>query len=84
MKVYDYVCPSGHRHEHFIGAGETGPQVCKSCGAPAVRVLSAPRFALEGVTGSFPGAAMQWEKKRAEKMAVQARKQRDHGDDGWT
>jgi hypothetical protein len=24
---------------------------------------------LEGVTGSFPGAAMQWERKRNEKMA---------------
>ena len=32
---------------------------------------------LEGVTGDFPGAAMQWERKRAEKLAVERKQSAD-------
>ena len=39
------------------------------CGQPAIRIVSKPMVKLEGVTGDFPGAAMQWERKRNEKMA---------------
>lgn len=83
IKVFDFVCPEGHRHERFVSDDMT-KSLCPECGAVATKTMPAPRFTLEGVTGSFPGAAMQWEKKRAEKMAVQAQKERDHGDSGWT
>ncbi len=36
---------------------------CPVCGAVANKIISAPRVHLEGWSGSFPGAAMQWEKK---------------------
>jgi len=32
---------------------------------------------LEGVTGDFPGAAMQWERKRAEKVAAERKQSAD-------
>jgi len=83
IKVYDYLCAAGHRNEIFSEQHHV-VQDCPDCGAPAHRTISAPRFQLEGVSGDFPGAAMQWEKKRAQKMAVQERKLRDHGDEGWT
>jgi hypothetical protein len=85
MKVVDFLCSNGHRHERFLTSDIAGMDVslCPECGKPAERQVSAPNFKLEGTTGSFPGAHMQWEKKRAQKMAVQARKERDHGDSGW-
>ena len=36
---------------------------CPSCQGEADKIISAPRVALEGITGSFPGAAFSWEQK---------------------
>ena len=36
---------------------------CPSCSSIADKIISAPRVSLEGITGSFPGAALSWEKK---------------------
>ena len=36
---------------------------CPMCGAEADKLISTPRIALEGISGSFPGAALAWEKK---------------------
>jgi hypothetical protein len=44
------------------------------CGAKALRQLSAPQFKLEGITGSFPGAAMKWDKKHAEQLKVEQKR----------
>lgn len=84
LKVREYECLNGHRNEQFVQ--DAGPQMidCPVCSKPAVRVMSAPRAQLEGITGDFPGATMAWERKRAEKQKVQERKLRDHGDEGWT
>lgn len=84
MKVYDFVCPQGHRNEMFVANSDVREQLCLDCGHTAHRTMPAPRAQLEGITGDFPGAAMAWEKKRAQKQAVQEQKLRDHGDEGWT
>lgn len=83
LKVFDFVCSAGHRHEMFV-PGDAEEVRCPACGAAASKAVSLPRFRLEGITGSFPTAWLRWEKKRAEKQAVEERKLRDHGDDGWT
>lgn len=36
---------------------------CPKCGKDADKLISAPQIALEGITGSFPGAALAWEKR---------------------
>jgi hypothetical protein len=61
MKVFDYTCPNGHTHERFTreGANEV---TCESCGLVATKVIGTPAIKLEGWSGSFPGAAMKWER----------------------
>lgn len=36
---------------------------CPTCGSDADKLVSAPRVALEGITGAFPSASWDWEKK---------------------
>lgn len=36
---------------------------CPLCGSDADKLIGAPRIALEGITGAFPGASWAWEKK---------------------
>jgi hypothetical protein len=36
---------------------------CPKCGMDADKIISAPHIYLEGITGSFPGAALTWEKR---------------------
>lgn len=61
MRVFDFVCPNNHVHEHFVPNGQTEVP-CPDCGQEARRMVSAPAFKLEGWSGSFPGAAMKWER----------------------
>lgn len=61
MRVFDFECRNGHKHEHFVQNGTT-EVTCLTCGTVARKVLSAPMFKLEGWSGSFPGAASKWER----------------------
>lgn len=81
IRVFDFTCTNGHAEEVFTRYDSS--HTCSVCGQPAQRVLSSPRFKLDGTSGDFPGAYAAWERKRAEKMAVEKRKERDHGDSGW-
>jgi hypothetical protein len=63
MRVADYKCSKGHLFEQFSNATVAPLWATCDCGQLAEKVLSAPRFALEGVTGDFPGAAMKWEQR---------------------
>lgn len=47
---------------------------CPLCNADADKIISTPRIALEGISGSFPGAAAAWEKKRKQKAAQEAKR----------
>ena len=48
---------------------------CPKCRKEADKLISSPNFYLEGITGSFPGAAMSWDKKRKQKHAEEKKKQ---------
>lgn len=41
----------------------TQVSTCPLCGSDADKLISAPRIDLEGVSGSFPGAAIAWANK---------------------
>ena len=66
-RIYEFVCGNDHITEAYIDS-ETRTTNCKVCDQSAIRIVSKPRVKLEGVTGDFPGAAMQWERKRNEKI----------------
>ena len=38
------------------------------CGGKADKIISTPRISLEGISGSFPGAAAAWEKKHLQQL----------------
>ena len=85
LKVYDFVCPKGHKEEYFVSPG-TKTQPCIRCNAVAERVISAPRARLDPISGHFPGATMAWERKREEKMAQERKNKANHGtygDGSW-
>jgi len=61
-KVRDFRCEScGVVTEKFL-TDDVDTISCK-CGDTAVRVLSSPRFVLEGTSGDFPGSHMKWIKE---------------------
>lgn len=66
-RIYEFVCDNGHLFDKYVGT-DTRSTDCKECGELAERIISRPMVKLEGITGDFPGAAMQWERKRNEKM----------------
>lgn len=69
-RIFEFLCENSHITEAFVDA-EIRTTDCKECGKSAERIISRPMVQLEGVTGSFPGAAMRWEQKRAEKLKVE-------------
>lgn len=42
---------------------------CPLCGALSTKVINAPMFKLEGITGAYPTAYDAWERKRKQKLA---------------
>jgi hypothetical protein len=73
MRVFDFVCRNGHVRENFV-PNETSEVKCPSCGEVARKMVSAPNIKLEGWSGSFPGAAMKWDRdhvKRAKKKPLE-------------
>lgn len=68
--IYTFKCRAADCANVFDEYTEyTTTLKCPRCGSVADKVITAPQIKLEGVTGSFPGAAMSWEKKRVEKLA---------------
>jgi len=61
MRVFDFTCPNGHTHERFVANGTTEVE-CETCGQKAAKIIGTPAIKLEGWSGSFPGAAMKWER----------------------
>ena len=69
-RMFEFVCGEGHLFDKLVDSIVRVTH-CQICDQPADRIISAPMVKLEGVTGDFPGAAMQWERKRAEKIKAE-------------
>jgi hypothetical protein len=65
-RMYDFVCENGHKIERYC-VYEMQSVQCE-CGGLANRTISAPSINLEGWSGSFPGAAMKFNRKHREKL----------------
>ena len=67
-KIFNFTCRDCK--EHFEKLIEyTQITDCPSCGGQADKVITAPTIKLEGYSGDFPGAAMQFDRKHREKLA---------------
>lgn len=72
-RMYEFQCKDSHISEALVES-ETREIPCKECGKPATRIVSAVRMELEPFTGSFPTAYSQWNRKRAEKQALEVKR----------
>lgn len=72
-RMYEFACEDSHISEALVDQ-ETREIPCKECGKPATRIVSAVRMELEPFTGSFPTAYSQWNRKRAEKQAIEVKR----------
>jgi hypothetical protein len=65
-RIYEFACECGQRTEALVGY-ETAQMQCV-CGGIAHRVISAPKFNLEGWSGAFPSAYGRFEHRHTEKL----------------
>ena len=65
-RIYEFACKCGQRTEALVGY-ETAEVQC-GCGGVAHRVISAPKFNLEGWSGSFPSAYGRFESRHVDKL----------------
>lgn len=66
-RIFEFLCDNSHITERYVDEAIRTDR-CSTCGKDALRIVSKPRIALEGITGAFPGAADAWVRKRAEKL----------------
>lgn len=72
-RMFEFCCEHGHITEVYIDS-EIRTIACDVCDEPAERIISQPMVKLEGVTGDFPGEYLRWERKRAEKLKQEQKK----------
>ncbi len=74
-RIFEFVCVGEEPHlfEKFTDE-DNRTVVCPHCGELSNRIVSTPRIALDGWSGDFPGETMQWERKRAEKLSQERKK----------
>ena len=68
-RIFEFRCVKDHVTEKYVDDKVTSVE-CPHCHNEASRIISSPRFKLEGFTGAFPTAYDAWERKRAEAMRV--------------
>lgn len=78
-RIFEFRCEHGHTSSQLVD-DSIREAPCRECGANAVRIVSAPRVNLEGITGAFPGAYSRWERVRAEKLAQEKKKAASNGE----
>jgi len=65
-RMYEFVCNCGQRTESLV-VYETTEVQCM-CGGLAHRIISAPKFNLEGWSGHFPSSYGRFERKHIDKL----------------
>ena len=68
-RIFEFRCVKDHVTDHYVD-DEVISVECPHCHNEASRIISSPKFKLEGITGAFPTAYDAWERKRAEAMRV--------------
>lgn len=77
MILFDYKCvdPSCATRFEELSASWEDTKKCPECGTVSSPVQTPIRFNLPGTDPAFPTAWDQWEKKRAEKMRQERKKE---------
>jgi len=68
-RMFEFRCVKDHVTDHYVD-DEVISVECPHCYNEAPRIISSPRFKLEGITGAFPTAYDAWERKHAEALRV--------------
>ena len=71
-KLFEFECEQCGIFEELTEY--TNKHDCPICGKVAYKVISTPSIQLEGVSGSFPGAALSWEKKHWDRTRAEQKK----------
>lgn len=64
IRVIDFKCDNGHLFENFVEQDVTTSRC--GCGANAKKIVSVPKFALDGTDPGFPTAFDRWAKDHEE------------------
>ena len=73
-RIFEFRCVKDHITEKFVD-DEVRSVECPHCHNEAARIISSPRFVLEGITGAFPSAHDAWARKHEEATRVAYKKQ---------
>ena len=68
-RIYEFRCAENHTTESYVD-DKVNAIECPVCQCMSLRIISAPRIALEGITGDFPTAADAWARKHEEATRV--------------
>ena len=68
-RMFEFRCGENHTIEKYIDE-EVNAIECPFCQCMSLRIISAPRIALEGVTGDFPTASDAWARKHEEATRI--------------
>lgn len=68
-RMFEFACDCGQRMEALVEYETT--EVPCGCGGTANRIVSAPKFNLEGWSGHFPSAYGRFEHRHTEKLSAE-------------
>jgi hypothetical protein len=68
-RMFEFACDCGQRTEALVDYETTSVQC--GCGGLAHRIISAPKFNLEGWSGHFPSAYGRFENRHTEKLSAE-------------
>lgn len=79
IKVYDYKCPlCVGTVERFVDSKDADNEICY-CGQTMERLVSTPRFHLDGTDPSFPGAWNKWADDKERRVKKAKAEVKEHG-----
>lgn len=66
-KLFEFKCTKCENIEEELTEYKQ-ESICSLCNSVSEKIISTPRITLEGYSGSFPGAAMAFDKKHRDKL----------------
>jgi hypothetical protein len=77
-RLFEFKCKNDHVTESFVDTDTKEVQCC-DCGETATRIISACGIYLEPFSGLHPSAYDRWNRVRAEKLALERKRNADNG-----
>jgi putative FmdB family regulatory protein len=78
-RLFDFQCTSCEAVFEKLTDSEASSVDCTLCGNPSTRLISAPRAALDVISGDFPSATRKWALMRQQKIKTERRQVASHG-----